>query len=125
MSPLSVGFAAVLALAVLVLVTPALADDAIFPPGSRVGLVPPTGMVASDTFDGFADPGKDAAILITVLPAAAFSQIDRTLDSEVLKKQGVSLEKREPIKLATGKGILLTGPASGRQGALSQVAASR
>jgi len=101
-------FAAMLALAVLALALPARADDAVFPLGSRVGLVPPSGMVASDTFDGFADPGKDAAILIAVLPAAAFSQIEKTLDTDVLKKQGVSLEKREPIKLSIGKGILLT-----------------
>ena len=102
------GFAVVVALAVLVLALPARADDAVFPLGSRVGLVPPSGMVASDTFDGFADPGKDAAILIAVLPAAAYSQIEKTLDTDVLKKQGVSLEKREPIKLNVGKGILLT-----------------
>ncbi len=102
------GFAAVLAFAALLLAPPAQADDAVFPLGSRIGLVPPSGMVASETFDGFADPGKDAAILIAVLPGAAFSQIEKTLDTDVLKKQGVSLEKREPIKLAIGKGILLT-----------------
>ena len=45
---------------------PARAEEPVFPPGSRVGLVPPPGMVVSKTFDGFADPAKDAAILITV-----------------------------------------------------------
>lgn len=94
--------------ALVILAMPARAADPTFPVGSRIGLVPPAGMVASETFDGFADPGKDAAILITVLPAAAYSQIEKTLDAEVLKKQGVSLEKREPIKLDLGKGILLT-----------------
>ena len=85
------------------------AADAVFPPGSRIGLVPPPGMVPSDAFDGFADPAKDAAILITVLPAAAYSQFEKTMDTDVLKKQGVNLEKREPIKLDIGKGFLLTG----------------
>jgi hypothetical protein len=93
----------------LALATAATAADAIFPPGSRVGLVPPPGMVPSNTFDGFADPEKDAAILITVLPAAAYSQFEKTMDTDVLKKQGVSLEKREPIKLDSGKGFLLSG----------------
>ncbi len=92
-----------------ILATPALAADPVFPPGSRVGLVPPAGMVASNAFDGFADPGRDAAILITILPAAAFAQMDKTLDVDLLRKQGVILEKREPIQLSFGKGFLLSG----------------
>ena len=88
---------------------PARAQDPVFPPGSRVGLVPPPGMVASNAFDGFADPSKDAAILITVLPPAAFAQMDKTLDVDSLKKQGVALEKREPMQLSFGKGFLLSG----------------
>jgi hypothetical protein len=103
----SAAFAA--ALATLTLVPPAWAEDPVFPPGSRVGLVPPPGMVASNTFDGFSDPTKDAAILITVLPAAAYAQMDKTLDIETLKKQGVVLDKREPMQLAFGKGFLLVG----------------
>src|SRR5579863_1606293 len=105
------GLAATLALIVsaAVFATAATAADAVFPPGSRVGLVPPPGMVSSNTFDGFADPEKDAAILITVLPAAAYAQFEKTMDTDVLKKQGVNLEKREPIKLDTGKGFLLSG----------------
>jgi hypothetical protein len=93
----------------MALAIPALAAEPVFPPGSRVGLVPPAGMVASKTFDGFADPGSDAAILINVLPAAAYPQIDKTLDADALKKQGVNLEKREPMQLSFGKGFLLTG----------------
>jgi hypothetical protein len=93
----------------MALAIPVLAAEPVFPPGSRVGLVPPAGMVASKTFDGFADPGSDAAILITVLPAAAYPQIDKTLDADALKKQGVNLEKREPMLLSFGKGFLLTG----------------
>jgi hypothetical protein len=103
----STAFAA--ALALLILAVPARAEEPIFPPGSRIGLVPPAGMVASNTFDGFADPSKDAAILITALPAAAFSQMDKALDLDTLKKQGVSLEKREPMQLSFGKGFLLVG----------------
>jgi hypothetical protein len=98
------GFVAAIAMA-----SPARSADAVFPAGSRIGLVPPAGMIASDRFDGFSDPGKDAAILITVLPAAAYLQIDRTLDMAALRKQGVELEKREPMQLSFGKGFLLTG----------------
>jgi hypothetical protein len=95
-------------LAAIVAAEPARAADPIFPTGSRLGLVPPTGMVASETFDGFADPGKDAAILIAVLPPGAYGQIEKTLDPDTLKKQGVTLEKREPMQLSFGKGFLLT-----------------
>ena len=66
-------------------------------------------MVVSKTFDGFADPAKDAAILITVLPAEAFAQIEKVLDTDALKKQGVTVDKREPMQLGFGKGILLIG----------------
>ena len=92
-----------------ILATAAIAADPVFPPGSRVGLVPPPGMVTSNAFDGFADPEKNAAVLITVLPAAAYSQFEKSLDADVLKKQGVNVEKREPIKLDGGKGFLLSG----------------
>ena len=88
---------------------PARAADPVYPVGSRVGLVPPTGMVASDKFDGFADPNEDTAILIAVLPPEAYSQIEKTLDAETAKKQGVRLDKREPITLSIGKGLLLSG----------------
>jgi hypothetical protein len=103
----SAAFAAVFAAVVLAM--PARAADPIFPPGSRVGLVPPAGMVTSDTFDGFVDPDKDAAMLISTLPAGAFSQIEKTMDPEALRKQGISLDKREPIELKVGKGFLFTG----------------
>ncbi len=103
----STGFAG--ALAFLILAMPALAADPTFPPGSRLGLVPPAGMVPSDKFDGFADPDKDAAILITVLPAEAYPQIEKTLDVEALKKKGMTLEKREAMQLSFGKGFLLIG----------------
>ena len=102
------GFAALLVVAIGA-ATPARAADPVFPTGSRVGLVPPPGMAVAETFSGFADPNKDAAILIAILPTAAYSQIDKSMDAEALKKQGVNLEKREPMQLSFGKGFLLTG----------------
>ena len=95
--------------ALMLLAAPVLAADPIFPPGSRIGLVPPAGMVTADAFFGFADPNKDAAILIAALPAAAYSQIEKTMDTEALRKQGITLDKREPMQLSIGKGFLFTG----------------
>jgi len=103
---IAAGFAA---LALAIAAPPARAADAVFPTGSRVGLVPPPGMVASDAFDGFAVPGEDVAILIAVLPPGAYAQIEKSLDIEALKKQGVNVEKREPMQLSFGKGLLFTG----------------
>ena len=93
----------------LLIAAPALATDTIYPVGSRVGLIPPAGMVASNKFVGFNDPNAEAAILINVLPAAAYAQIEKTVDSEAAKRQGVHLDKREPITLSAGKGLLLSG----------------
>ena len=113
------------ALALAIQAAPARTEEVIFPPGSRVGLVPPPGMVVSKTFDGFADPAKDAAILIAVLPAGAFAQIEKVLDTDALKKQGVTVEKREPMQLSFGKGILLDRPAGRRKSALPEMASGR
>ena len=65
----SAAFAVLLAVAAFAV--PAHAADAIFPTGSRVGLVPPGDMTPSKMFEGFADPQKSASILISTLPAGA------------------------------------------------------
>jgi hypothetical protein len=90
-------------------VLPARAADPIFPPGSRLGMVPPPGMVVSHSFEGFEDIDKNAAILLSVLPAVAYDQIDKTLVPEALQKQGILIDHREPITLDAGKGFLLIG----------------
>jgi hypothetical protein len=95
--------------AVGALVLPARAADPVYPPGSRIGLVPPDGMAASNEFSGFADQGKDAVILLAVLPAEAFSRIEKTMDADALKKEGITLDKREPLQLGVGKAFLFTG----------------
>jgi hypothetical protein len=94
--------------ATAVAVLPARAADPVFPLGSRVGLVPPSGMVMSKKFAGFADPKEDAAIVITTLPQGAFAEIEKSFDTDAFKKQGVTVEKREPIKLAVGTGFLIS-----------------
>jgi hypothetical protein len=101
------GLTVALALTIAILASPARAADPIFPFGSRVGLVPPAGMVASESFAGFSDPSENAAILITVLPAAAYEHVEKSFDADALKKQGIILEKREPMQLRTGKGFLV------------------
>jgi hypothetical protein len=93
----------------ILFVAPAIAADPIFPPGSRIGIVPPPGMVQSRNFVGFEDPQKNAAILFTTLPANAYDSLDKSMVPEAMKRDGVDVGKREPIQLAIGKGFLLSG----------------
>jgi hypothetical protein len=94
----------------LVAIVPeAFAADPVFPTGSRLGLVPPPAMVVSRMFQGFQDPATNATILLTVLPAAAYAQLDKTMVPELMKKQGIDVERREPIEVPAGKGFILSG----------------
>jgi hypothetical protein len=97
------------ALLMMATVPAAFAADAIFPTGSRLGLVPPPGMLASRTFPGFQDPATNATILLTALPAAAYDQLAKSMVPEAMKKQGIEVDRREPIELAVGKGFVLNG----------------
>src|SRR5262245_17291764 len=81
----------------------------VFPPGSRVGLVPPQGFVAGKTFKGFADVEKNAMILITELPASAYQPLEDRIAAEQLQKQGITVESREPLTLSTGPAFLVAG----------------
>ena len=103
----SIGFAALFTL--ILSVIPARAADPVFPTGSRLGLVPPAGMTLSRAFEGFADTEKNAAILLSALPVEAYAQLDKSMMPEALKKQGIDIEKREPIELNIGKGFILSG----------------
>jgi hypothetical protein len=101
------GACLVAVLAAIVAAITARAADAVFPVGSRLGLFPPPGMVLSQAFEGFADPNKDAAILLVTLPPVAYDQLDKSMVPEELKKQGMDAVNREPIDLGFGKGFVL------------------
>ena len=93
----------------LFLAPAARAADPIFPVGSRVGLVPPAGMVVSKGFVGFEDVAKDSAMLIAAQPAAAYPEIEKSLATDLLKKTGITVDNREETKFDFGKGLLVTG----------------
>jgi|HubBroStandDraft_5_1064220.scaffolds.fasta_scaffold103112_2 hypothetical protein len=106
-APRMVAGIAAAAFAVLVWASAGQAADAVFPTGSRVGLVPPPGMKPSTNFVGFEDPENEAAILVAAFPAEAFSALDKSMVPDALKKQGI--DSREPMKVAGTTGFLLTG----------------
>jgi hypothetical protein len=93
----------------LVLAPAAQAADPIFPVGSRVGLVPPAGMVVSKGFLGFEDVAKDSAMLIAAQPPAAFPEIEKSLATDELKKNGITVDNREEMKFDFGQGTLVVG----------------
>jgi len=103
---LLVLFALVLALAQ----APARAADVVYPPGSRIGLAPPSGLAPSRSFfGGYEDPDDNVTIKMVALPAEAYGELDRTMGAEALKRQGLTFETREAMPLSTGKAFLVVG----------------
>lgn len=100
---------AMMVLALLVTALPARAADPVFPTGSPLGLVPPSGMVPSHNFFGFEDVAHRAAILLTTLPPAAYADIEKSMTPEAMKKDGIDVDRRDPIELGFGKGFLFSG----------------
>lgn len=91
----------------LILAPAAQAADPVFPVGSRVGLVPPAGMALSKSFVGFEDVAKDSAMLIAAQPPAAFPEIEKSLATDALKKNGIIVDNREEMKFDFGNGTLV------------------
>jgi hypothetical protein len=84
-------------------------NDPVFPPGSRVGLVPPQGFVTGKAFKGFADVEKNSMILITELPGSAYAALEERIADDQLQKQGITVESRESLTLPTGPAFLVAG----------------
>jgi hypothetical protein len=80
---------------------------ALFPLGSRLGLVPPPGMVLSQTFQGFEDTQNNVFIRVIAMPEQAYAEIEKTMTNPALKKQGMTVEKRESFALSASKGVLI------------------
>jgi hypothetical protein len=87
----------------------AMAADPVYPLASHIGLTAPGTMTASQTFRGFEDRGAGASILILEVPPQAYDTIEKEFTADALKKQGMTEEKREPVTLKSGKGLLIVG----------------
>jgi len=73
-------------------------------------------MVQSKAFSGFADPDKNAAILLVTFAPVAFDQLDKSMTPGELKKQGIDVDAREPITFGFGKGFIVKGIQSTNKG---------
>ncbi len=78
-----------LLLFMLVSVQSSFAQDAVFPGGSSVGLVPPAGLAASSNFSGFEDPATGTSIVVTEMPVEAYATIGAKFNPEGLRETGI------------------------------------
>jgi hypothetical protein len=88
---------------------PAPAAEPSYPPGSRIGLSPPAGLVPSKTFFGYEDPNNSVAMMLVALPPQAYADLDASVTADALKRQGVTMESREALALPSGKAFLVVG----------------
>jgi hypothetical protein len=102
-------FRTALLLFALALSGPARAADATFPVGSHIGLVPPDGMTTSAAFPGFEDRDRKAAILLSQVPAPAYEQFLKSMNSGAINIPGVSNAKRELMLTDGGAAHLVVG----------------
>ncbi len=78
---------------------PALAADAVFPPGLRIGLTPLVGLVAAKSFVGFETEDHGVKVLVTELPAAAYNEVADAFKADPAPAGGI---KPESIETAAG-----------------------
>jgi hypothetical protein len=88
---------------------PGHAAEATYPPGSRIGLVPPGAMVPSKNFFGYEDPDNNVAIILVALPPQAYPDLETSVTADALKRQGLTLEAREAVALPSGQAFLVIG----------------
>ena len=90
---------------------PALAADAVFPPGARVGLVPLIGLAQAKTFPGFESEDGNVKVLITELPVAAYGEVANVFKANPTGTGGV-----KPDKIETPAGLAYFTTETGKNG---------
>jgi hypothetical protein len=104
---------------VLALFASAALAQPVFPPGSRIGLVPPPGMSASRNFQGFEDRAHGAALVVTELSAQTYAKVEKEFAPESMRAGGMEQISREVIALLGGEGLLVAARQS-ENGALAR-----
>src|SRR5882672_8678963 len=73
----------------MLLASAVFAAEPVFPPGSRIGLVPPAGMVPSNAFQGFEDRAKGAMLVVTELSAQTYDKVAQDCAPETMRAGGM------------------------------------
>jgi hypothetical protein len=87
----------------------AFAAEPTFPPGSRIGLVPPTSMKPARGLAGFQDPATGAAIVTVEMPADAYLGVAAGFADQALKSQGFTLKSRDKVMVGKTEAMLVSG----------------
>lgn len=100
-------------LALLLVAGTASANDLVYPPGSRIGLVPLDGIIPLKNGAGFENPDNNLVVTLREMPAAAYEAIDAAIKEN--KPLPTAMENPESFATATGKAYLSRagGPNSG------------
>jgi 5S rRNA maturation endonuclease (ribonuclease M5) len=85
----------------------ASAADAVFPPGSRIGLVPPPGLTVSRSFPGFGDAENKVVMLFSELPGGAYEDFIKGMTTTAKSASGVSGFGQEVLLTQHGAGTLI------------------
>ena len=91
---------------------PALAADPVFPPGMRVGLTPLVGLVRAKSFVGFETEDHGVKVLVTELPAEAYSEVANAFKATPAGTGGV-----KPESIETSVGLAYYTAESAKDGA--------
>jgi hypothetical protein len=86
---------------------PAATKETMFPVGSRIGMTPPPGMTPSRAFQGFEDVTNNIFMRLIAMPEQAYAEIEKTMTNQALKKQNITVERRESFALPRSKGLLI------------------
>jgi hypothetical protein len=106
--PMKISRALIL-LSALALPLAALAAETVYPPGSRIGLVPPKEMTPSKRFTGFEDARRGNALTFLEMPPEAFRELAAGFKPEDMKTQGFDLKTREDLKIHDRNAVLISG----------------
>jgi hypothetical protein len=83
------------------------AADPVFPPGSRIGLVPPPGMVASTDVNGFEDRERHALIVVSEHSAGVYAKIAQEFSLEQMRADGFVIASLEPAVVQDAQGFVV------------------
>lgn len=76
--------------------------------GSKISIVPPSGFIVANNFDGFQQLGTNSSIMVTEIPGP-YSKVADGLTKENLKAQGVILESTDNVVVNGKTGKFLRG----------------
>jgi hypothetical protein len=88
---------------------PARADGAVFPKGSRVGLVPLEGLTAATAYAGFQATDQRVKVLVTEMPKGAFAEVEAAIKTN---SAAVSHASLQPFELESGTKAYFTREAA-------------